>query len=75
MGSLGAYATETIHIIDASCTLAAGIGGTLIDVNVASLPCEPWGADTAVAIDSIHTGSVYTRVAGTVIKINFTVKP
>lgn len=39
MGSLGAYAAETIHVIDACCPLATGIGGTLIDVNVASLPC------------------------------------
>lgn len=39
MGSLRAYATETVHIIDASRTLATGIGGTLINVNVASLPC------------------------------------
>lgn len=75
MGSLRAYATETVHIIDASRTLATGIGGTLINVNVASLPCEPWGADTAVPIDTVHTGPVHTRVAGTVIKINFTVEP
>lgn len=73
MGSLGAYTTETIHIIDARCTLATGIGGTLINVNVASLPCESWRADTTVTIDAVHTGSVHTRVAGTVIKINFTI--
>lgn len=74
MGSLGAYATEAVHVIDACCTLTTGIGGTLIDVNVASLPCESWGADATVAIDPVHTGSVHTRVAGTVIKINFTIK-
>lgn len=74
MGSLGAYAAETIHVIDARCPLATGIGGTLINVNVASLPCESWGADTSVMIDPVYTGSVHTRVAGTVIKINFTIK-
>lgn len=74
MGSLGAYAAETIHVIDARCPLATGIGGTLIDVNVASLPCESGGADTSVTIDPVYTGSVHTRVAGTVIKINFTIK-
>lgn len=73
MGSLGAYTTETIHIIDARRTLATGIGGTLINVNVASLPCESRRADTTVTIDAVHTGSVHTRVAGTVIKINFTI--
>lgn len=39
MGSLGAYATEAVHVIDARCTLTTGIGGTLVDVDVASLPC------------------------------------
>lgn len=42
MGPLGAYTAETIHIVDARCTLATGIGGTLINVNVTSLPCESW---------------------------------
>lgn len=42
MGPLGAHTTETVHIIDARCTLATGIGGTLINVNVTSLPCESW---------------------------------
>lgn len=74
MGSLGAYATEAIHVIDARRALATGIGGTLIDVHVAPLPCESWRADATVAIDPVHTGSVHTRVAGTVIKINFTIK-
>lgn len=40
MGSLRAYTAETIHIVDARCTLATGIGGTLINVNVTSLPCR-----------------------------------
>lgn len=75
MGSLRAYTTETIHIIDARCSFPTGVGGALINVNVASLPCESWGADTTVAIDAVHTGSVHARVAGTVIKINFTIKP
>lgn len=74
MGSLRAYAAEAVHVVDARCTLATGVGGTLIDVNVASLPCESWRADATVAIYPVHTGSVHTRVAGTVIKINFTIK-
>lgn len=40
MGPLGAYTAKTVHIIDTRCTLATGIGSTLIDVNVTSLPCE-----------------------------------
>lgn len=40
MGTLGAYTAKTIHIVDARCTLATGIGGTLVNVNVTSLPCE-----------------------------------
>jgi hypothetical protein len=75
MGSLRAHTAETIHIIDAGGTLATGIGGALIDVNVTSLPCESWRADTTVTIDAIHTGSMDTRVASTVIKINFTINP
>lgn len=74
MRSLRAYTPETIHIIDARRTLATGIGGTLIDVNVAPLPCESRRAHTTVTIDAVHTGSVRTRIAGTVIKINFTIK-
>lgn len=74
MGSLRAYTAEPIHIIHACRTLATGIGGTLVNVNVTSLPCESRGADTAVSIDAVHTGSVHTRVASTVIKINFTIK-
>lgn len=42
--------------------------------NARSLTCESWGADATVAIDPVHTGSVHTRAAGTVIKINFTIK-
>lgn len=74
MRSLRAYTPETIHIIDARRTLATGVGGTLIDVNVAPLPCESRRAHTTVTIDAVHTGSVRTRIAGTVIKINFTIK-
>lgn len=74
MRSLGAYTPEAIHIIDAGRTLATGVGGTLINVNVAPLPCESRRAHTTVPIDAVHTGSVRTRVAGTVIKINFTIK-
>lgn len=40
MGTLRAQTAETIHIVDACCTLATGIGGTLINVNVTSLPCR-----------------------------------
>lgn len=40
MGPLGAQTAETIHIVDARCTLSTGIGGTLINVNVTSLPCR-----------------------------------
>jgi hypothetical protein len=43
MGSLRAHTAETIHIIDAGGTLATGIGGALIDVNVTSLPCREGG--------------------------------
>lgn len=74
MRSLRAYTPETIHVVDARCTLSTGVGGTLINVNVAPLPCESWRAHTTVTIDAVHTGSVHTRVAGTVIKINFTIK-
>lgn len=42
MGTFRAYAAETVHIVDARCTLAAGIGGTFINVHVTSLPCESW---------------------------------
>lgn len=42
MGPLRAYTAETIHVIDARGTLATGIGGTLVNVNVTSLPCEAW---------------------------------
>lgn len=38
MRPLGAHAAETIHIIDTRCTLATRIGGTLINVDVTSLP-------------------------------------
>lgn len=75
MGPLRAHAAETIHIVDARCTLATGIGGTLINVNVTSLPCESWQADTTVTIDAIHASSMDTRVASTVIKIDFTINP
>lgn len=74
MRSLRAHTPETVHIIDARRTLATGVGGTLINVNVAPLPCESRRAHTTVAIDAVHTGSVQTRVAGTVIKINFAIK-
>lgn len=74
MRSLRAHTPETIHIIDARRTLATGVGGTLINVNVAPLPCVSWRTHTTVTIDAVHTGSVQTRVAGTVIKINFTIK-
>lgn len=73
MGALRTYAAETIHIIDACRALATRIGGTLINVNVTSLPCESWGADTTVAIDAIHTDSMDTRAARTVIKVDFTI--
>ena len=43
VGALRADTAETVHIIDACCTLATGIGGTLINVNVASLPCREGG--------------------------------
>lgn len=74
MRSLGAYTPETIHIVDARRTLATGVGGTLVNVNVAPLPCEARRAHATVTIDAVHTGSMHTRVAGTVIKINFTIK-
>lgn len=73
MGTFRAHAAETIHIIDARCALAAGIGGTLIDVNVTSLPCKSRRADTTVTTDAVHTHAMDTRVASTVIKINFTI--
>lgn len=72
--SLRAHTPETIHIIDARRTLATGVGGTLVNVYVAPLPCESRRAHTTVTVDAVHTGSVQTRVAGTVIKINFTIK-
>lgn len=40
MRSLGAYTPETIHIIDARRTLATGVGGTLINVNIAPLALD-----------------------------------
>lgn len=42
--------------------------------NARSITCESRRADATVAIDPVHTGSMHTRVAGTVIKINFTIK-
>lgn len=46
MGSFGAYAAEAVHVVDARCTLATGVGGTLIYVNVASLPCGTGAGDS-----------------------------
>lgn len=44
MGTFRAYAAETVHIVDARCTLAAGIGGTFINVHVTSLPYREGGS-------------------------------
>lgn len=73
MGPLRAYTAETVHIVDTCRTLATGIGGTLINVNVTSLPCESWRADAAVTINAIHTDPMDTRATCTVIKIDLTV--
>lgn len=43
MGPLGAFAAEPIHVVDARGALAAGVGGTLVNVDVASLPCREGG--------------------------------
>lgn len=73
MGPLWAKASETVHIIDTGRPLATGIGGTLIDVNVTSLSCESWGADTAVTVHSIHADTIDTGATSAVIEIDFTV--
>lgn len=73
MGTLRAYTAEAVHIVDACCPLPTGVGGTLVNVNVTSRPCESWWTNTAVTVDAILAESIDTRVASTVIKIDFTV--
>lgn len=44
----------------------AGVRETLIDVSLASFPCESWGAIAAISAHSVHTGTIIQALRGSI---------
>ena len=58
------YTGITVYAIDACTVLAAGVVGTLIDVNDAVSTGEAWHTGTLVVIDEVCTGAIVVTGVG-----------
>lgn len=73
MEAFRALAAEAILIIYAGSSIATGIRLTLVNLIFTLRPGKARLADTFIAVYAIFADSVVTRVASTVVKVDFTV--
>lgn len=70
---LGTDAGEAVDAVDAGAPIVAGVDGALVDVDVAHGSGVARFTGAFIAIDFVDAGPVVTRVAFTVVNVNFTV--
>lgn len=73
MEALGALAVEAVFIIYTGPAIATGVRQTLINLVFTLRSSETGFADTFIAVYAIFADSIVTRVASTVIEVDFTV--